>query len=51
MADTWATTLAGHTALGDFLVLAARLDLEPDPAPWSPVGGALVPTHGDRRAR
>ena len=42
LADTWATTLAGHSALRDFLVLASRLGLEPDPAPWAPVGNALV---------
>jgi len=41
LADTWATTLAGHTALREFLVLASRLGLEPDPAPWAPVAGAL----------
>ena len=41
LADTWATTLAGRTALREFLVLASRLGLEPDPAPWAPVGGAL----------
>jgi puromycin-sensitive aminopeptidase len=40
--DTWATTLAGLTSLQEFLVLASRLGLEPDPAPWAPVGGALV---------
>ncbi len=41
LADTWATTLAGRTPLREFLVLASRLGLEPDPAPWAPVGGAL----------
>ncbi len=41
LADTWATTLAGHTPLREFLVLASRLGLEPDPAPWAPVGTAL----------
>jgi puromycin-sensitive aminopeptidase len=41
LADTWATTLAGHTRLREFLVLASQLDLEPDPAPWAPVAGAL----------
>jgi len=45
LADTWATTLAGHTALREFLVLASRLGLEPDPAPWAPVGAALVLTN------
>jgi puromycin-sensitive aminopeptidase len=44
IADTWATTLAGHSALRDFLILASRLDVDPDPAAWSPVGGALVLT-------
>ena len=42
LGDTWATTLAGLTSLWEFLVLASRLGLEPDPAPWAPVGGALV---------
>ncbi len=41
LADTWATTLAGHSDLEDFLVLASRLGLEPDPTPWAPVGAAL----------
>jgi puromycin-sensitive aminopeptidase len=41
LADTWATTLAGHSTLEEFLLLAAKLDLEPDPAPWAPVSGAL----------
>ena len=41
VADTWATTLAGHSTLQDFLVLAARLGEEPEPAAWSPVGNAL----------
>jgi aminopeptidase N len=45
LADTWATTLAGRTALREFLVLASRLGLESDPAPWAPVGGALVLTN------
>ena len=44
LADTWATTLAGHSSLREFLVLASRLGDEPDPAAWSPVGGALVLT-------
>jgi puromycin-sensitive aminopeptidase len=42
LADTWATTLAGHSTLEEFLVLAARLGLEPDPAPWMGVSSALV---------
>jgi len=45
VADTWATTLAGRTALREFLVLASRLGLEPDPAAWAPVGAALVLTN------
>ncbi len=45
LGDTWATTLAGLTSLQEFLVLASRLGLEPDPAPWAPVGGALVLCH------
>ena len=44
LADTWATTLAGLTELEEFLILASRLGQEPDPAPWAPVGGALVLT-------
>jgi hypothetical protein len=42
LADTWATTLADESRLEDFLALAARLGLEPDPAPWAPVASALV---------
>jgi puromycin-sensitive aminopeptidase len=42
LADTWATTLAGHSALEGFLALAAKLHLEPDPTPWAPVASALV---------
>jgi puromycin-sensitive aminopeptidase len=42
LADTWAITLAGHSELGEFLVLASRLGLEPDPAPWTAVGTALA---------
>ena len=41
LADTWATTLAGHTPLREFLVLASGLGLEPDPAPWAPLAAAL----------
>src|SRR5580693_5010251 len=41
VADTWAATLAGHSTLQDFLSLAARLGLEPDPTPWAPVAAAL----------
>ena len=53
LADTWATTLAGHSNLQEFIVLASRLGLEPDPAPWAPVGAALglvnrIATEGDR---
>ena len=44
LADTWATTLAGLTRLEEFAILASQLGLEPDPAPWAPVGGALVLT-------
>ena len=42
LGDTWATTLAGRSSLQEFLVLASRLGLEPDPAPWAPVAAALV---------
>jgi puromycin-sensitive aminopeptidase len=45
LGDTWATTLAGHSRLRDFLAVAARLQLQPDPAPWTPVGSAFVLTH------
>jgi puromycin-sensitive aminopeptidase len=41
LADTWATTLAGHSTLPEFLILAAKLGLEPDPSPWAPVASAL----------
>jgi len=41
VADTWATTLAGHSTLREFLLLAAKLELEPDPTPWAPVSAAL----------
>jgi puromycin-sensitive aminopeptidase len=41
VADTWATTLAGHSTLKEFVILAAKLGLEPDPTPWAPVAGAL----------
>ena len=41
IADTWATTLAGHSTLEEFLVLASRLGDEPEPAAWSPVAAAL----------
>jgi puromycin-sensitive aminopeptidase len=52
VADTWATTLAGHSTLQEFLLLAAKLGLEPDPTPWSPVSAALhlvrrIVTEGD----
>jgi hypothetical protein len=41
LADTWATTLAGLSSLEEFLIVAAKLGLEPDPAPWAPVSAAL----------
>jgi len=41
VADTWATTLAGHSTLQEFLILGAKLGLEPDPTPWAPVAAAL----------
>jgi puromycin-sensitive aminopeptidase len=55
LGDTWATTLAGHSTLEEFLVLASRLGLEPDPAPWAPVASALslvnrIATGSDRDA-
>jgi puromycin-sensitive aminopeptidase len=45
IADTWATTLAGHSGLREFLLLAAHLGLEPDPVPWMSVSAALVLTN------
>jgi hypothetical protein len=33
--------LAGHSTLKEFLILGAKLGLEPDPSPWAPVAGAL----------
>jgi puromycin-sensitive aminopeptidase len=45
VADTWATTLAGHSTLEEFLLLAAKLQLEPDPTPWAPVASALSLSH------
>jgi puromycin-sensitive aminopeptidase len=52
VADTWATTLAGHSTLKEFLLLSAKLGLEPDPTPWAPVASALhlvrrIVTEGD----
>jgi puromycin-sensitive aminopeptidase len=44
LADTWATTLAGLSTLQEFLVLAARLGNESEPAAWSPVASALALT-------
>jgi puromycin-sensitive aminopeptidase len=41
LADTWATTLSGRSALREFLILSARLGLEPDPTPWAPVANAF----------
>src|SRR5580692_6664806 len=45
IADTWATTLAGHSGLREFLLLASRLGLEPDPVAWMSVSSALVLTN------
>ncbi|HSZ35651.1 MAG TPA: M1 family aminopeptidase [Acidimicrobiales bacterium] len=42
MGDTWATTLAGHTRLEEFLRVSMKLGVEPDPGAWAPVGAALV---------
>ena len=42
MGDTWATTLAGHTRLEEFLRVSMQLGVEPDPGAWAPVGAALV---------
>ena len=41
VSDTWATTLAGISSLGDFLALTKRLSGEIDPNVWSIVAGAL----------
>jgi puromycin-sensitive aminopeptidase len=51
--DTWATTLAGRSRLDEFMGLASRLGLEPDPSAWSPVANAFGLVHriaadGDR---
>jgi puromycin-sensitive aminopeptidase len=40
--DTWATTLAGRSGLAEFMHLASRLGLEPDPSAWSPVSSAFT---------
>jgi aminopeptidase N len=53
--DTWATTLAGRSELSEFMHLASRLGLEPDPSAWSPVANAFGLVHriaadGDRGA-
>jgi puromycin-sensitive aminopeptidase len=45
IADSWATTLAGHSSLHGFLTLAAKLGLEADPTPWAPVGAAMALAH------
>jgi puromycin-sensitive aminopeptidase len=42
VADTWATTLSGRSTLEEFLLLGARLGLEPDPTPWAPLASALT---------
>jgi puromycin-sensitive aminopeptidase len=42
LGDTWATTLAGHTRLEEFLQVAGSLGIETDPAPWTPVAAGLV---------
>jgi puromycin-sensitive aminopeptidase len=39
--DTWATTLAGRSSLAEFMHLASRLELEPDPSAWAPVSSAF----------
>jgi puromycin-sensitive aminopeptidase len=41
LADTWATTLAGHSTLKEFLIVGAKLGLEPDPTPWASVAAAF----------
>jgi puromycin-sensitive aminopeptidase len=45
VADTWATTLSGRSTLEEFLLVAAKLGLEPDASAWSPVASALVLCH------
>jgi puromycin-sensitive aminopeptidase len=45
VADTWATTLSGRSTLEEFLLLGARLGLEPDPTPWAPLSSALALCH------
>jgi puromycin-sensitive aminopeptidase len=41
VSDTWAATLAGVSALDDFLSLARRLKGEPDPNVWGVVTSAI----------
>ena len=43
LGDTWATTLAGHTTLEEFLALAARLGAEADPRRGRPSARRLGP--------
>jgi puromycin-sensitive aminopeptidase len=45
LADTWATTLAGHASLEEFLTLASNLGDEVDPAAWAPVASAFHLVH------
>ena len=39
ISDTWATTLAGHSGLREFLLWLHTSGLEPDPVPWMSVVG------------
>jgi puromycin-sensitive aminopeptidase len=41
VSDTWATTLAGLSSLGDFFALVSRLRGEEDPNVWALVAGAF----------
>jgi puromycin-sensitive aminopeptidase len=41
LGDTWATTLAGRSNLAEFMHVASRLGLEPDPSTWGPVSSAF----------
>jgi aminopeptidase N len=39
--DTWASVLARHVAIGDFLALGAHLGDDDEPSTWSVLAGAL----------
>jgi puromycin-sensitive aminopeptidase len=45
LADTWSTTLGGHSSLGEFWRVASHLGAENDPVPWAPVSASLQLTN------